>query len=104
MHRRVPVSQIVNDRSHQENAKGGKQKSSLPIAEGETEIFWALTKDKNNKYQRNNEIQNDAVPVFMCRELVIIIHHQQQRGYNRNRNNIPIKLKFFAKEIFHRSQ
>src|SRR6266487_3215632 len=101
MHGGITAPQKINDRSHERNADGSNDESRLPMAERKSEIFWVFAKDNNDKYQWDDEIQDDAVPVFLWCELMIIIHHQQQRGYNRDSDDFPIKVKFLAEEIFH---
>src|SRR5690242_6388116 len=68
MHRRITTSQIINDRSHKKNTDGRDDEPSLPVAKRQPKLLRVFSKQKNNDNQRNNKIQNDAVPIFFSGE------------------------------------
>src|SRR5512139_1212266 len=92
LHRRVTLSQIINDRSHAQNANSRNDQPGFPIAQPETKLLWVFAKEQQNNSQRNNEIENDTVPIFRLCELMIVIHHNQQCADDGNRDDFPVKV------------
>jgi hypothetical protein len=95
------MAKEINNGRHDQNPDCSKQETSFPVAEGKTIFPGVFTKKQEDDQQRDDEIQDDAIPVFMGGQLVIEIHHQQQGRDNGDGHDLPVKVEFFAEESFH---
>ena len=91
-HSSVAASQIINDGSHNEDAKRAISQPQFPVAEGET-IFFGIFAEQNQRQQKwDDKVKNQTIPIFVGSEVIVMINDQQQGADNRNGCDFPIYI------------